>query len=100
MGKRKVGVKDVAKNELTNITLFPNPVGSQGKLKFDLAKGVKVDLRIVDITGRVVMNKTFGQLSYGAQEVVFNAETLNPGTYHAVLTANGKLMGSELFLKK
>lgn len=98
--KRITGIKDVVANSIANISLFPNPVKTQGNLRFDLQQSAKVSLTVVDVTGRVVMKKEFGQLGTGTHELSFNSADLNNGSYHAVLTSNGKMMGSKLFLKR
>lgn len=94
-------VKNTSENSnISNILLYPNPVASVGFIKFDISTSVNVDLKVIDLTGRVVASEQYGKLSAGSQEVNFNAENLAKGSYYAVLSSNGKTLGSKLFVAK
>ena len=94
-----VGVKDVV-NSISNISLFPNPVSSIATMRFDLTTSSKIDVRVIDLTGRIIITESYGQLSAGQQEVQFNAANVATGSYYAVLSSNGKTLGSKMFIKK
>jgi hypothetical protein len=66
-----VGVKDIV-NSISNVSLFPNPVSSIATMRFDLSASSKIDVRVIDLTGRVILTASYGQLSAGQQEVQFN----------------------------
>ncbi len=67
----------------TNLTLFPNPVGSSFSIKAERVISQKMNLRIFDLLGRVVVERT----NYSIGEMV-NVQWLSPGLYHVEL-ANG-----------
>jgi len=94
-----VGVQEVM-NLISNISLFPNPVYSSATMRFDLSASAKIDIRVIDLTGRVILAESYGQLSAGQQEVQFNALNVATGSYYAVLASNGKTLGSKMFVKK
>ena len=94
-----VGVKDIV-NSISNVSLFPNPVSSIATMRFDLSASSKIDVRVIDLTGRVILTASYGQLSAGQQEVQFNTVEVAKGSYFAVLTSNGKTLGSKMFIKK
>lgn len=87
-------------NIVFNLSLFPNPVNSLANLRFDLNASASIDLKVIDLTGRVVLTESYGQLSSGRQEVQFSGTNLISGSYFAVVSSNGKTLGSKMFIKK
>ena len=95
----KTGIRDITVTA-SNISLYPNPVNSIANLKFDLSQTSSIEVKVVDLTGRVVMTKRAGNAALGSHTIEMNTNNLTTGTYYAVLSANGKVLGSKLFLKK
>jgi thiol-disulfide isomerase/thioredoxin len=78
-----INVEDVlAKN--TNVSLYPNPISDESKIHFTLNSTYNVDLKISDVTGRVLSRQNFGKLT-GTQSLKIGANTLTPGYYIAEL---------------
>jgi hypothetical protein len=94
-----VGIRDVL-STVTNVSLFPNPVASTGNMMFDLSTNARIELRVIDLTGRVILTESYGQMSVGNQTIQFSGADMANGSYYAVLTSNGKTMGSKMFIKK
>lgn len=96
--KLNTGIDEV---EVTasNIGLFPNPVNTQANMRFDLSMNSEVNIKIVDLSGRVIMNKRVGTMSSGTHVVPINTTDLASGSYFAVLSANRKVVGSKLFIR-
>ena len=72
----------LAKN--TNVSLYPNPISDESKIYFTLNSTYNVDLKISDVTGRVLSRQNFGKLT-GTQSLKIGANTLTPGYYIAEL---------------
>ena len=83
----------------SNIGLFPNPVNTQANMRFDLSMNSEVNIKIVDLSGRVIMNQRVGTMSSGTHIVPINTTDLASGSYFAVLSANRKVVGSKLFIR-
>jgi hypothetical protein len=84
----------------SNIGLFPNPVNTQANMRFDLSLNSEVNIKIIDLSGRVIMNQRVGTMSSGTHIVPINTTDLASGSYFAVLSANRKMVGSKLFIRK
>jgi hypothetical protein len=82
-----------------NIKVYPNPVQSEATVVFDMNSRGTVNLKVVDMMGRVVMNRNYNNLAKGHQEIQFNASNLSKGNYMVVLTTNGKTYNSNMFMK-
>lgn len=82
-----LGVPDVT-NNISNLSLFPNPVEDAATLQFDLATTTNISIHLCDINGRTV------QLFYQQQqrskgkhsETLTLRNDLAPGNYFVVLT--------------
>jgi hypothetical protein len=82
-----------------NIKVYPNPVQSEANVVFDMTSRGTVNLKVVDMMGRVVMNRNYNNLAQGPQEVKFDASNLSRGNYMVVLSTNGKSYNSNMFMK-
>jgi hypothetical protein len=60
---------------------YPNPFNPVTKIKFDVAKFANVDLKVFDLTGRLVSNLYRGNLSPGKYEYTLDAGNLSSGVY-------------------
>jgi hypothetical protein len=69
-------------------------------MRFDLSLNSEVNIKIVDLSGRVIMNQRVGTMSSGTHIVPINTTDLASGSYFAVLSANRKMVGSKLFIRK
>ncbi|MEJ6695163.1 MAG: T9SS type A sorting domain-containing protein [Chitinophagales bacterium] len=93
------GIKEVS-TVASNISLYPNPVSSIANISFDLNQTSNIELKVIDLTGRVVISTNFGTAASGEHTIEMNTSDLTTNTYYAVLSANGKVLGSKLFIKK
>lgn len=86
--------------DLKNIKIYPNPVETEATIVFDLAQRSNLKLTIVDMMGKVVMTRSYNNVSNGPQEIKFDASRLARGNYFAVLSTNGKTYNSNMFMKR
>ena len=79
----EASVLSVQQNEFenSNVELSPNPANDRIKVSFALKNSRKVDMRILDITGRVV--QVFNPVYYaaGKQQIKLSIDNLNLGVY-------------------
>jgi hypothetical protein len=73
------------KNELT---ISPNPMVSGTQIEYILYHNSSVNLKIIDLSGRVVATLVNKFQQQGKQKVAFNGTTLPAGIYFCVLKTN------------
>jgi len=70
-----------ARNELNELTLFPNPAIDHTQVKFTLARPGVVALELTDATGRKVKQQDLGILTAGEHTIKVNLTELSAGSY-------------------
>lgn len=71
---------------VTMSQFFPNPASDKASIRMDLAKGTKLNVQIIDMTGRIVHNTTLeadGSILYS-----IDTQRLGKGVYSVVFTDN------------
>lgn len=86
--------------EINSIAIYPNPVSDAAKITFNLTENADVALKIVDLTGKVVLQKTYKGVIAGNTTLDVNVSHLAKSSYFAIITANNKNYNSRLFIKK
>jgi hypothetical protein len=79
---------------------YPNPFNPITTIAFDLPVESEVSLIVYDINGREVASLVTGHLSFGQQQIEWNAEGLPSGVYFARLTAGNLTQTQKLLLLK
>ncbi|MGV3632185.1 MAG: S8 family serine peptidase [Bacteroidota bacterium] len=64
-----------------NIKLFPNPSSAQQTLSFDLSKEVKLDISLVDATGKEILKVFSGKTNAGKTDYHIDLSNLSEGLY-------------------
>ena len=77
-------VSEEAVPDFFDLSVFPNPVSTQATIRIKLEKATRVDLHIVDVSGRAVGLITQFSLSDGLHEFNIPVHTLTPGMYFIV----------------
>lgn len=72
--KLEVGAK-------VKLNIFPNPANTSISLGYKVATNGNATARVLDITGREVMNQDFGMQTVGASDLNMNIADLAPGMY-------------------
>jgi hypothetical protein len=75
-----------------NLSVFPNPASDQINLNFDLTNNTLLQIRILDMNGKLIYTTHFGELTNGTHKLILdlkNAENtkLVPGTYFVQLVS-------------
>jgi hypothetical protein len=69
-----------------NLTVYPNPMTSEGNIEFNLASADNVTITIYDMQGKEVKTIAAGTQAPGSHIVSFESNDLQAGTYFASLT--------------
>ena len=92
-------IRDV--NEVfSNIKLYPNPAVAMTDIVFDTKENSDINLRVVDMSGKVVLSQVFPNLTKGTNAIRFNASELSSGNYIAVISSRSGATQSTKFVKK
>ncbi|MFT4646251.1 MAG: hypothetical protein ACI8ZX_002676, partial [Planctomycetota bacterium] len=94
------GIDELSEIEVGSVVVYPNPVAEVAKIAFNLSQASNVTIKIVDLSGKIVQSKSFGNLSEGAQNLEMNVSDLASSTYFTVISASDKAYGNKLFIKK
>lgn len=86
--------------EVGSVVVYPNPVADVAKVAFNISDASDVTIKIVDLTGKVVKTKNYGNLAKGEQKLEINVSDLAKSTYFTVITTSDKAYGNKLFIKK
>ena len=90
------GVEELINDE--QIQLYPNPSAGNVTVKLNTDLAVPASIQILDISGRVIIDKTV-QLSQNPVNIN-NENTLIPGTYFVNITAGNKKWVKKLVVLK
>ncbi len=91
-----VGVEEI--EALTAFNLYPNPTTSNVTVEMTLVQAATVNVQLLDITGKVVMNEVWnvGQLDYRKE---LNLDGVSTGLYQFVLQIGDEKMVQKLVVE-
>lgn len=72
---------EIQETSNNNLSVFPNPVRDFYNVRFESNKRQKIDIQIVDMAGKVVVNLYSGIIEEGENMFSFNKANLAPGLY-------------------
>ena len=81
----------IESNNISSLNVYPNPATSLLNVKIGLIQNSNVEAQIVDMSGRIVLAKSFTNLNSGEQNIQLNTSDLNTGIYTLVINTNGVL---------
>lgn len=81
-------VESTAGNELFSV--HPNPTSSTLKFGLDLPQEKEVEIKVYDLSGRLIRNDYIGTVQTGKQSIEMNYFDLAEGTYMFILQAGDK----------
>ncbi len=71
---------------------YPNPAHGQTVIKFSLAKGYDVNIKLFDLSGREIATLYQGSTSAGVHEITADVSHLTPGMYiYTIETPQGHI---------
>ncbi len=74
-----------------SVEVYPNPVADQATVSLKLAKQTDVQLRLTDVTGKVVYEANLGNMS-GEHNLPLRLQHLNTGTYMLSVNAGNGII--------
>lgn len=79
---------------------YPNPFNPETTIKFDILKGENIELKIYDITGRLVSTIVNKFLNPGKYEFKYNGNKLSSGIYFYILKGETFFESKKMVLLK
>jgi hypothetical protein len=73
----------------TGLTIAPMPVMGRSDVRYNLASGAMVNMRVFDVMGKEVMVLQNGEQRSGEHALEIDATDLTPGAYYLKLDING-----------
>ena len=70
---------------------YPNPSSTQVSLNYTLDKNSNVQVKLIDIQGRIISNEMFKSQAAGNNKLDIQVENLNAGMYFCEISTNGKV---------
>ncbi len=96
-----VGVKELAENNTMSLQNFPNPAENVTTISYALNQSAdQVNVQIVDVTGKVVMNINQGARNAGTYNFDLNVADFANGTYFYTLQAGAEKVTKRLVVAK
>lgn len=92
-----VGVSE--KLVVTQLVSYPNPATDEIKIKFDIKNNSNVSIRLIDVTGKELTNRSLGQLSAGTYRESFNTSSFASGVYFIEFSLDGEKMVERFMIK-
>lgn len=80
-----VSVQEAGDELLHDAHLRPNPASEEVTISFTSSAADRLELRVIDATGRVVDTRDLGARTQGAHRIAYDASGLVPGQYACVL---------------
>jgi len=86
---------------LSQLSMYPNPViGKTLNLAFDLKKNANVEVALVDLTGREVLNLENSYESMGSKSYNFNLPEINNGIYFVQVRVNDSRISKKIWVNR
>ena len=77
----------------TSISVYPNPATDFINIQFSLTEASKVDVKIFDLNGRLMLAQPSQSKISGTQNLKVSLASLPPNTYFVRLTVNNEIAG-------
>ncbi|MEE9438684.1 MAG: T9SS type A sorting domain-containing protein [Saprospiraceae bacterium] len=97
-GQNSVATED--SKILNNVTVYPNPtqIGQYLNVNIQLEKSVSIDIDIVDITGKVIFQKS-NQLHQGSNTINITTVDMNTGLYFLKIKTDDGFIYKKIVMK-
>ncbi|MFN5184142.1 MAG: T9SS type A sorting domain-containing protein [Bacteroidota bacterium] len=84
-----IGWNENTRNDFKVYQNMPNPFNNTTTIRYNLTKATDVKFELTDMSGRVVMEKTFNNLNAGEHSMELSANQLSKGIYIYSFDVNG-----------
>ncbi len=82
------------------LSVYPNPASQKVTVSFSLPGSEQVDLSVVDVTGKTVLQSTQSEYASGANAVSLDCAQLPVGSYFVELHADGAIETKRLVIER
>jgi len=84
---------------IDNAMLYPNPASSYVRLAFSLESSDKLNIQIVDVTGKVVLTVASTTYASGMNNIDINTSTLKSGVYFVNMNSEKSFFTQRLVIE-
>jgi hypothetical protein len=96
----EISIRDIADKAPANeLKVYPNPASNMAYIDFSVEGNISVDIKLFDMSGRVVYYKNLGKVVAGKHSQIIPCENLNKGVYVVRVAAGTQPMTSKLIVK-
>src|SRR5690606_41900198 len=86
---------------LTGIKVYPNPISEDFiNLELNLLETKQVDLSLYDITGKLIVNETYGDMLVGNHVKQIELSGINNGVYFMTLRMGDEIVTRKIIVSK
>jgi serine protease AprX len=88
-----------SEKSISNFNLYPNPTSNDLHVSFDLTESGKIELLMVDATGKTVMVRSLGQAS-GNNKFSLDVNDLPAGIYMMNVSFEGQVITKRFVIQR
>jgi len=92
-------VNKSAKDNLDNVSIYPNPSFDELNLTAELVKDENLLIEIFDVSGRRIFTVNKGSLAKGKHYFKLDVSTFNQGLYFVKTSTSNKIIANKKFIK-
>ena len=82
--------------QVIDAVIYPNPTSSTSTVEFNLVNASEATISITDLSGKIVSERSLGQMSAGANATEINTTSFNAGIYYVTVSSNGSSVTKKL----
>jgi len=90
--------EETENSELTEINIYPNPVGDVLNFSVPLAQSGMLQVNIIDLMGHIIISESINA-TIGSSNVQLDINTLPTGVYLLSVSNNNQLVNTQKFIK-
>jgi hypothetical protein len=79
----------------TGFMVYPNPASGKVNIDFDINKPGNISVKLIDLTGRIVVQKQIQEAHIGKNHINLNISDLHNGVYIIKLNQSGAFSDSK-----
>jgi len=92
-----VGIEELS-HIVSNFEVYPNPAQNQANINLDLKSDQQVSLKIIDLSGKVILSKNYGRLN-GTYDLPIGLNGIESGVYFVNLLIGDQAITQKLIVE-